>query len=62
MKEIDRIVDEWGQFVIRVWECDKFINDKNIPKNPNFGLHNQESEKIHDIIYAVEDYFNDSGQ
>lgn len=62
MKKIDKIKDDYGEIVIRVWKCSNFENDKNIPKNPFFDLHNPETWKIDDIIYAVEDYFYDSGE
>ena len=48
--------------LLLVWKCSNFENDKNIPKNPFFDLHNPETWKIDDIIYAVEDYFYDSGE
>lgn len=62
MLKIDKIKDNWGDVVIRVWKCENFENDKNIPKNPTFDLHNTETEKISDILNAVENYFYNSGK
>ena len=61
MKKIDRIKEINGDLVIRVFECEKYKYEKNIPKNPCFDLHNPEIWKINDILYAVENYFDNSG-
>lgn len=58
MKKIDRVKEANGDLMIRVWQCEKFKNDKNLPKK---DLHNSERRKIDDILYAVENYFYNRG-
>ena len=63
MKKIQRKKDDWGQDVIYVKECEKYeYEDPEIPKNPKFSIHNPEDGRMYDIIYAVENYFYNSGK
>lgn len=58
MKVITRGKDEWGEWVIYVTKCEKYeYEDPEIPKNPQFDLHNSEIPNFCDIIDAVENYY-----
>lgn len=61
MTKIDRIKASDGLITIRVWECEKYVFQPNVPKKSISSLHNQESTKIYDIMCLVEDYFKNSG-
>lgn len=63
MKKTYKKKDDWGQDVIYVEECEKYeYEDPEVPKKAIIGIHNEEFEKIYDIIDAVENYFYDSGE
>jgi len=58
MERIKKMQDDWGEWIIYVGKCSQYeYEDPEIPKNPIFGIHNPEEEKIYDIIDAVENYF-----
>lgn len=60
MKTISKRKDDWGEWVIYVQKCDQYeYEDPDVPKNAISSLHNQEDERIYDIIYAVENYFEE---
>ena len=65
MKKIDRIIDAWGQEVIRVYKCDNFEKvAEDIPIFISERLHNSENAKnpnICDIIKQVEIYLYGRG-
>ena len=63
MKKVDRVMDSWGQTVIRVWECDNFDKvAKDIPiyitkRIKDKSLRNSKNVKIlilRDIIKSDE--------
>ena len=61
MEKIFKEQDSWGEYIIYVGKCKNFEKeDQNTPRNKEFYLHNPELERIDDIIYKVEDYFNNS--
>lgn len=63
MKKVKRQKDSWGQYVIYVSKCQKYeYENPEIPKNPILDLHNQNIDKIYDILDVVENYFYDSGK
>lgn len=63
MKKIQRLKDSWGDIYINVGECDKYkYEDPEVPKKPILDLHNEEIDKIYDIIDVVENYFENSGK
>ena len=63
MKKITKEPDDWGQDVIYVQKCDKYeYEDQEIPKKSFSSIHNSEISKIDDIMYAVENYFYNSGE
>lgn len=61
MEKIYKEKDDLEQYVIYVEKCKKFEKeDPDVPKNKEFYLHNPDLERIDDIIYTVEDYFDNS--
>ena len=63
MKKIQKLVDHWGDTYINVGECSKYkYENPEVPKKTVVCLHNEEFEKIYDIIDVVEDYFYNSGE
>lgn len=61
MEKIYKEKDDLGQYVIYVEKCKKFEKeDPDVPKSKEFYLHNPDLERIDDIIYTVEDYFDNS--
>lgn len=63
MQKITKCKDDWGEYVIYVQECKKYKYEN--PEKPRIlisDLHNEDIDKINDIIDAVEDYFYDSGK
>ena len=66
MTKIDKVEDNWGELVIRVWECKKFTREpQDIPICISRSIHNPENVKnlrMYDIMRQVEDYlYNNSG-
>lgn len=63
MKKITKEEDEWGQLVIYVEKCNKYeYENPEVPKKSIYDLHNEEFDKIYDILDAVENYFYNSGE
>ncbi len=63
MEKVKKCKDDWGEYIIYVEKCKKYkYENPEKPKLPVSYLHNEEFDKIYDIIDAVEDYFYDSGE
>lgn len=66
MKKTDKIIDDWGEPVIRVYECEKFNKvPQDLPICVIKRLHKKEKEenpRIYDIMKEVENYLNNSGK
>lgn len=72
MKKIVKIPDEWGQDVIHVAECDKYeyeyqpdmvyLNKTEKYKKSIHNVDNFKNKRLNDILYVVENYFNNSGK
>lgn len=66
MTSTDIIKDNWGDSVIRVFECEKFRKVAiDIPIFISDSIHKTEKSKnkyIYDIMLRVEDYLNNSGE
>ena len=66
MKNIDKIIDDWGEPVIRVYECEKFRKvPQDLPICIAERLHkkeNDENSRIYDIMKEVENYLYNSGK
>lgn len=54
MKKITRIKDTWGQEVVYVQKCERFLYEKQ-----EIDI-KQEKRRIYDIMYQVENYCNNS--
>lgn len=54
MKKINRKRDSWGQFVIYVEECEKYLHERQ-EVDIITG-----KERVYDIMYRVENYYNNS--
>ena len=53
MKKISKGKDHWGEIVIYVQKCDKYEYEEQ-------NLHNTENNRVYDIMYLVENYYNDN--
>jgi len=54
MKRIKKAKDSWGQNVVYVQECKRFLYEKQeVDITP-------EERRIYDIMYQVENYYNNS--
>ena len=66
MTRISKEKDSWGQDVIYVEECEKYIKEnQDLPIYILKRLHNKDkavNPRICDIIQTVEDYLNNSGK
>lgn len=66
MKKTDKVIDEWGDPVIRVYECEKFRKiPQDLPICVGERLHNMEkgvNPRIYDIMKEVENYLYNSGE
>lgn len=68
MKKTVRIRDDWGQIVIYVEECEKFLYEfqKDMPKLNKENMmsyikrKNAKIKRNHDIMYLVENYYNNN--
>ena len=54
MKEIFRKKDSYGELIIYVTKCDKYKYEEQI------DLHNIKNKRMYDIMYLVENYYNDN--
>lgn len=66
MTKINRDKDSWGQDVIYVEKCEKYIKqNQDLPIYITERLHNQENiinPRLCDIIQSVENYLENSGK
>lgn len=54
MKKISKERDSWGEIVIYVEKCDNYKYEKQI------SLHNTKNKRTYDIMYLVENYYNNN--
>lgn len=54
MKKIFREKDSYGELIIYVLKCDKYKYEEQI------DLHNIKDKRMYDIMYLVENYYNDN--
>lgn len=54
MKKIFREKDSYGELIIYVSKCDKYKYEEQI------DLHNIKDKRMYDIMYLVENYYNDN--
>ena len=66
MTKINRDKDSWGQDVIYVEECEKYMKqNQDLPIYISKRLHNQDNminPRLCDIIQTVENYLENSGK
>lgn len=54
MKKIKKAKDSWGQSVVYVQECTRFLYEKQKVDITS------ENQRLYDIMYQVENYYNNS--